>query len=102
MLSARLPAQDIPSIIPFSASQGATTVTGYPVSTGVAAYFGNVGYTHSFSPSSINVARFTAQRNNTKQNYPIGTQPGPAALGIGITPALLHGPTSVSLSGRSL
>src|SRR5260370_11880493 len=102
MLSATLAAQDSPNVIPFSGSQGATTVTGYPVSTGVAAYFGNVGYTHSFLPASINIPLFTAHRINEQQHFPIGTQPGPAALGIGITPALLHGPTSVSLSGRSL
>jgi hypothetical protein len=101
-LSATLAAQDSPNTIPFSGSQGATTVNGYPVSTDVAAYFGNVGYTHSFSPATINMARFTAQRNNTKQNYPIGTQPGPAALGIGITPDLVDGPTIINLIGSGL
>ena len=80
-LSATFAAQDSPTTVPFSGSSGATTVNGFPVSTEVAAYFGNIGYTHSFSPATINVARFTAQRNNTKQNYPIGTQPGPVATG---------------------
>jgi hypothetical protein len=98
-LSATLAAQDSPNTIPFSGSSGATTVNGYPVSTDVGAYFGNVGYTHSFSPATINVARLTAQRNNTKQNYPIGTQPGPADLGIGITPDLVDGPTIINLIG---
>jgi hypothetical protein len=101
-LSATLASQDSPNVIPFSGSSGATTVTGYPISTEIAAYSGNVGYTHSFSPSTINVARFTAQRNNTKQNYPIGTQPGPAALGIGITPDLVDGPTNIDLIGSGL
>ena len=77
-------------------------MNGFPISTDVAAYFGNVGYTHSFSPATINVARFTAQRNNTKQNYPIGTQPGPSQLGIGITPDLVDGPTIINLEGSGL
>ena len=77
-------------------------MNGFPVSDDVAAYFGNVGYTHSFSPAIINVARFTAQRNNTKQNYPIGTLPGPSQLGIGITPDLVDGPTIINLEGSGL
>ena len=101
-LSATLAAQDSPNVIPFSGSQGATTVNGFPVSTDVAAYFGNVSYIHSFSPTIINVARFTAQRNNTMQNYPIGTLPGPSTLGIGITPDLVDGPTIINLEGSGL
>ena len=101
-LSATFAAQDSPNVIPFSGSSGATTVSGFPVSTGAAAYMGNVGYTHSFSPATINVARFTAQRNNTKQNYPIGTQPGPSQLGIGITPDLVDGNTIINLIGSGL
>ena len=101
-LSATFAAQDSPNVIPFSGSSGATTVNGFPISTDIAAYMGNVGYTHSFSPATINVARFTAQRNNTKQNYPIGTQPGPSQLGIGITPDLVDGNTIVNLIGSGL
>ena len=101
-LTATFAAQDSPSTVPFSGSSGATTVTGFPISDEVAAYMGNVGYTHSFSPATINVARFTAQRNNTKQNYPIGTQPGPAQLGIGITPDLVDGNTIINLEGSGL
>ena len=101
-LSATFAAQDTPSTVPFSGSSGATTVNGFPISDDVAAYMGNVGYTHSFSPSTINVARFTAQRNNTKQNYPIGTQPGPSQLGVGITPDLVDGPTNIFLEGSGL
>jgi hypothetical protein len=101
-LSGTFAAQDSPVTVPFSGSSGATTVNGYPVSNEIAAYMGNVGYTHSFSPTTINVARFTAQRNNKKQNYPIGTQPGPAALGINITPDLVDGPTNMNLIGSTL
>ena len=98
-LSATFAAQDSPNTVPFSGSSGATTVNGFPISDDTAAYMGNVGYTHSFSPSTINVARFTAQRNNTKQNYPIGSQPGPSQLGINITPDLVDGPTNINLEG---
>jgi hypothetical protein len=101
-LSATLAAQDTPSTVPFSGSSGATTVNGYPVSDDVAAYFGNVAYIHTFTPAVINVSRFTAQRNNTKQNYPIGSLPGPSQLGIGITPDLTDGPTIVNLEGSGL
>ena len=101
-LSVTMASQDSPTTVPFSGSSGATTISGYPVSTGVAAYFGNVGYTHSFSPATINVARFTAQRNNKTQNYPIGTQPGPSSLGIAITPDLVDGPTIINLEGSGL
>jgi hypothetical protein len=101
-LTATMAAQDSPSTVPFSGSSGATTVAGYPISDDVSAYFGNVGYTHSFSPATINMARFTAQRNNTMQNYPIGKLPGPAALGIGITPDLVDGPTIINLEGSGL
>ena len=101
-LSGTFASQDSPNVIPFSGTSGATTVSGFPVSTGTAAYMGNVGYTHSFSPATINVARFTAQRNNTKQNYPIGTQPGPSDLGIGITPDLTDGNTIINLEGSGL
>jgi hypothetical protein len=102
VLSATMAAQDNPSTVPFSQASLATTVTGFPVADDVGAYFGNVSFTHSFSPTIINVARFTAQRNNTMQNYPIGTQPGPASLGIGITPDLVDGNTIINLEGSGL
>ena len=101
-LSATFAAQDTPNTAPFSGAASATTVNGFPVSNDVAAYMGNVGYTHSFSPSTINVARFTAQRNNTKQNYPIGTQPSPAQLGVNITPDLVDGSPNINLEGSNL
>jgi len=72
--------------VPFSGSSGATTVSGYPVADDVAAYFANIVYSHTFTPALLNQARLTAQRNNNYQNFPIGTQPGPSQLGIGLTP----------------
>ena len=101
-LTATMAAQDTPSTVPFSGASGATTVNGFPVSDDVAAYLGNVAYIHTFTPAIINVARFTAQRNNTRQNYPIGTQPGPSQLGIGITPDKVDGNTIINLEGSGL
>ena len=68
----------------------------------MAAYFGNIGFIHTFTPAIINVARFTAQRNNTMQNYPVGTLPGPSQLGVGVTPDLTDGPTVINLIGSGL
>jgi len=50
MLSMTLAEQDTPSTVPYSGSSGATTVSGYPIADDVTAYFGNVAYSHTFSP----------------------------------------------------
>jgi outer membrane receptor protein involved in Fe transport len=101
-ISGTFAAQDTPSTVPFSGSSGATTITGYPVADDVAAYFANIAYSHTFTPSLLNQARFTAQRNNNYQNFPIGTKPGPAQLGVGLTPDLTDGPTIINLMGSGL
>jgi outer membrane receptor protein involved in Fe transport len=101
--SATFATQDSPQVVPFSGTSGATTVSGYPVSDETAAYFANLALTHTFSPTVVNQTRFTALRNNTAQNYPIGTKPGPAQLGItGITPDLVDGPTIINLEGSTM
>jgi outer membrane receptor protein involved in Fe transport len=103
-LTATLAAQDSPTTVPFSGSSGATTVNGYPVSDDTAAYLANIGLAHTFSPTVVNQTRITAQRNNTKQNYPMNnsSMPGPSQLGIGITPDLVDGPTNIYLEGTSM
>jgi outer membrane receptor protein involved in Fe transport len=101
-LSATMAAQDTPSTVPFSGSSGATTVNGYPISDDVEAYFGSITYTHTFTPALLNVLRFTAQRNNNFQNYPIGNTLGPSQLGISITPDLVDGPTNIFLEGSGM
>jgi hypothetical protein len=101
-LSATVAAQDTPSTVPFSGSSGATTVNGYPIANDVAAYFGSITYHHTFTPALLNVARLTGQRNNNFQNYPIGSHPGPAQLGINITPDLVDGPTNINLLGSGM
>jgi hypothetical protein len=100
--SATMAAQDSPSTVPYSGAAGATTVSGFPVSDDVEAYFANLTYTHTFTPTLLNVARLTGQRNNNFQNFPIGTKPGPSQLGIGITPDLVDGPTNIDLLGSGM
>ena len=101
-LSATMAAQDSPSTVPYSGASGATTVSGFPVSDDVEAYFANITFTHTFTPTLLNVARLTGQRNNNFQNYPIGTRPGPSQLGINITPDLVDGPTNIDLLGSGM
>ena len=101
-LGVTMAAQDTPSTVPFSGSSGATTVSGYPIADDVSAYFGSITYTHTFTPTLLNVARLTGQRNNNFQNFPIGTTPGPSQLGIKITPDLVDGPTNIDLLGSGM
>jgi hypothetical protein len=56
-------------------------------------YLGTVAYTKTFSPTMLNEFRFTAQRNDGKQDYPASQLPTPAQLGVGITPDQATGPT---------
>ncbi len=100
--SATIAAQDSPSTVPYSGAAGATTVSGYPVSDDAEAYFANLTYTHTFTPTLLDVARLTGQRNNNFQNFPVGTKPGPAQLGINITPDLVDGPTNIDLLGSGM
>ncbi len=100
--SATIAAQDSPSTLPYSGASGATTVSGYPISDDAEAYFANLTYTHTFTPTLLNVARLTGQRNNNFQNFPVGAKPGPAQLGINITPDLVDGPTNIDLLGSGM
>jgi outer membrane receptor protein involved in Fe transport len=101
-ISGTFAAQDSPSTVPFSGSQGATTVNGYPVANDMTAYFGNVAFNHTFSPTLLNQLRVTAQRNNTHQNFPLGTKPRAADLGVGLTPDLSDGPPIINLIGSGM
>ncbi len=99
-LSATFSATDAPSINPFSYAN----VPGYPASTETKAYFGNVTYTHTFTPSLLNEFRVTAQRHNNNQDSPLGpnTAITPATLGLGITPDQSTGPTELAFYGSNL
>ncbi len=98
-LSATFVSHGNPQTVPFNAA----SVVGYPVSTTADSYFGNVSYTHTFSPTILNELRVTAQRNNLVQDVPQGsTTITPAQLGIGITPDQSTGPTLIGLGGSGL
>ncbi len=98
VLTGTFTARDTPSISAFNQSN----VVGYPVSRETKSYFGTVTYTHTFTPSLINEARVTAQRNNNLNAAPIGNSTIPSQLGIGITPDQSTGPTLLGFLGSGL
>jgi Carboxypeptidase regulatory-like domain/TonB-dependent Receptor Plug Domain len=73
-------------------------VNGYANFTYSHQYYGNIEYTKTLSPSLVNDFRFNAQRNNSLQAVPGVPLPGPAQLGIGITPDQSTGPAIMSLA----
>jgi outer membrane receptor protein involved in Fe transport len=78
-------------------------VNGFTNTTNTHNYYGSINYTKTFSPVLLNDFRFIAQRNNNLQAVPVGNLPGPAELGIGITPDVPTGPSRLSFgSGMSL
>ena len=71
-------------------------VPGFPTTTSQKQYFGNISYTRTFTPTLLNEARLTAQRNDAYQQVPARQLPTPAQLGItGITPDNPVGPTQL-------
>ena len=60
-------------------------------------YYGNVAYSHTFSPNLINEFRLFIQRNNFDQDTPQGSNTAytASALGIGITPDNPTGPPNL-------
>jgi Carboxypeptidase regulatory-like domain/TonB-dependent Receptor Plug Domain/TonB dependent receptor len=77
-------------------------VVGYPDYNESDTYFGSISWTHTFTPTLLNSARFTAQRTDTFQGYPAASLPGPQQLGINITPDQTTGPSIISLQGSNL
>jgi len=99
LLSATFTAERYPQFYPF---RGATDVVGYPVTYQDNTYFGNVAYTHTFSPSLLNEFRITAQRLNHAQAIPASQLPTAADLGINITPDDPTGPPRIGFLGTGL
>jgi outer membrane receptor protein involved in Fe transport len=93
-----------PQLIPFSYYGPATgsNVPGFPDVTNINSYFGTLTYTHTFTPALLNEFRATAQRYNNQQYVPAKTLPGPAQLGIGITPDASVGPPEMFLNGSNI
>lgn len=67
---------------------GNADVPGFDDSVKIDKYFGNIGYTKTFSPYTLNEFRFTAQRRLIVQAVPINilAGSGPKELGININP----------------
>ena len=70
-------------------------VPGFPDSSEFHDYFATFSYTHIFSLNLLNDLRFTAARSSNIAENPAVKLPTPAQLGIGITPDLATGPTSL-------
>ena len=82
-----------PQVQPFTYA----TVPGFPDAIQNNNYYGNVAYSHTFSPNLVNEFRLFIQRNNFKQDTPLGgnTAYTASALGIGITPDNPTGPPNL-------
>jgi hypothetical protein len=55
-------------------------------------YLGSIAYTKTLSPTMVNEFRFSAQRNNIRQDFPGSSLPTDSALGVGLTPDQQTGP----------
>ncbi len=55
-------------------------------------YLGSIAYTKTLSPSMVNEFRFSAQRNDIRQDFPGSKLPTDSALGVGLTPDQQTGP----------
>ena len=71
---------------------------GFPTFTIPHNYFSGLTYTHTFSPTKLNEFHFTLQRNAVQQAIPAAAQPTPSALGVGVTPDQITGPTRLGFS----
>lgn len=76
----------------------APNVPGFPGLSEFNNYFAGISYTHLFSANTLNEFHATAQRNDNGLNFPGSKKPGPADLGIGITPDETTGPSQILLS----
>ena len=85
-----------PLLNPFSYALGQTPsdAYGYGSTSDNHRWFANIAWNHTFSPTLLNEARFTAQRITHFQAIPANSGlPTPSDLGIGITPDQVTGPT---------
>ncbi len=90
-----------PQLQPFGQSNlYGSTVSGFSNINQVNTYFGNIAYTHAFSPSVLNDFRATVQRHYSLANKTNVNLPTPAQLGFGITPDLPNGPPLMSFDNN--
>jgi hypothetical protein len=71
------------------------SVNGFPNTSKINNYFGNIAYIRTLSPNLLNELRFTAQRNNDLQDQPAATLPTAATLGINTFPDNPTGPPNL-------
>jgi hypothetical protein len=76
-------------------NNSAADVPGFPESSHFNDYFSNFAYTHIFSPNLLNELRVTGDRATNSSLNPAVQLPKPSSLGIGITPDISVGPTSL-------
>jgi outer membrane receptor protein involved in Fe transport len=81
---------------------GYANVPGYTAATFTQTYSGTLTYTHTFTPTLFNELRVNAVRSTPDDRVPTTKLPGPAALGINVTPDLVTGPTLLSFSQSGL
>jgi hypothetical protein len=80
-----------PQLLPFQFA----TVPGFGDTSQNKNYFGNLAYTHTFTPNLVNELRLYVQRVNSLQDAPATSLPTAADLGIGITPDQPTGPPNI-------
>jgi hypothetical protein len=97
-ISGTFTAHDEKTTSPFSSAN----VPGYTSATFTQTYSGTLTYTHTFTPSLFNELRVNAVRSTPTNRVPTSTLPGPASLGIAVTPDLSTGPTLLSFSQSGL
>jgi outer membrane receptor protein involved in Fe transport len=90
--------RDNPIYYPFYYSN----VVGYPVTYSTTNWFGNVAYTHTFTPALLNELRVTAQRQNSFNSVPANSAPTAADLGANVPSDQPTGPPMVWLQGSGL
>ncbi len=81
-----------PQLNPFDGA----TVNGFPDTVANRNYFGDLAYSHVFTPNLVNELRLYVQRNNYAQEIPAAVLPSAADLGIGTTPDNPSGPPIMS------
>jgi hypothetical protein len=86
-----------PVAYPFLLSQ-APNVPGYPGLNQFDNYFGNLTYTKTITQTMLNEFHMTAQRAGNSLNFPARQLPGPANLGVNITPDQVTGPPQILLN----
>jgi hypothetical protein len=79
-----------------------TSPEGYSHKTKRKQHFGTLNETHTFSPTMLNEARFTAQRSNTRQFEPAVEYPTGQDLGFSTVSDRASGPPFISFSGSGV